>query len=91
MKPLGSVRWCADECLGDEEMEECARLCRDVADIASLHARFMARNSNYSKQLAEACAGACLRSVPKNVSVTMPSTARSVPRSSRNAPRAVAT
>jgi len=58
MKPLGSV-WCADECLGDEEMEECARLCRDVADIASLHARFMARNSNYSKQLAEACAGAC--------------------------------
>jgi len=53
MKPLGS-EWCADECLGDEEMEECARLCRDVADIASLHARFMARNSNYSKQLAEA-------------------------------------
>jgi len=59
MKPLGSLEWCADECLGDEEMEECARLCRDVADIASLHARFMARNSNYSKQLAEACAGAC--------------------------------
>jgi hypothetical protein len=51
--------WCADECLGDEEMEECARLCRDVADIASLHARFMARGSNYSDQLAEACAGAC--------------------------------
>lgn len=51
--------WCADECLGNEEMEECARLCRDVADIASLHARFMARNSNYSSQLAEACAGAC--------------------------------
>ncbi|MFC6987558.1 four-helix bundle copper-binding protein [Haloplanus sp. GCM10025708] len=51
--------WCADECLGDEEMEECARLCRDVADIASLHARFMARNSNYSAQLAEACAGVC--------------------------------
>jgi len=55
----GVCEWCADECLGDEEMEECARLCRDVADIASLHARFMARNSNYSKQLAEACAGAC--------------------------------
>jgi len=51
--------WCADECLGDADMEECARLCRDVADIASLHARFMARNSHYSTQLAEACAGAC--------------------------------
>lgn len=51
--------WCADECLGDADMEECARLCRDVADIASLHARFMARNSDYSKQLAEACAQAC--------------------------------
>ena len=51
--------WCADECLGDEEMEQCARLCRDVADLTSLHARFMARDSDYSGQLAEACADAC--------------------------------
>lgn len=51
--------WSADECLGSEEMETCARLCRDVADVASLHARFMARDSNYSTQLAEACAGVC--------------------------------
>ncbi|MBX0297967.1 four-helix bundle copper-binding protein [Haloarcula nitratireducens] len=51
--------WCADECLGSEDMEECARLCRDVADITSLHARFMARDSDYSSQLAEACADAC--------------------------------
>ena len=51
--------WCADECLGDAEMEACARLCRDVADLASLHARFMARGSAYSGQLAEACADAC--------------------------------
>lgn len=51
--------WCADECVGDEGMAECARLCRDVADVASLHARFMARDSTYSAQLAEACAGAC--------------------------------
>ncbi|WP_135302595.1 four-helix bundle copper-binding protein [Haloarcula amylovorans] len=51
--------WCADECLGSEDMEECARLCRDVADIASLHARFMARDSQFSSQLAEACADAC--------------------------------
>ncbi|WP_336024066.1 four-helix bundle copper-binding protein [Halobellus salinisoli] len=51
--------WCADECLGEEDMEECARLCRDVADLTSLHARFMARGSMYSSTLAEACAEAC--------------------------------
>lgn len=51
--------WCADECLGDSEMEECARLCRDVADLASLHARFMARSSMSSAALAAACADAC--------------------------------
>jgi len=51
--------WCADECLGDEEMEECARRCRDVADIASLHARLVARGSDRSGPLAEACADAC--------------------------------
>jgi hypothetical protein len=51
--------WCADESLGSEEMERCARLCRDVADIASLHARFMARGSDYSGHLAEVCAEVC--------------------------------
>ncbi|MFC7070833.1 four-helix bundle copper-binding protein [Halobaculum lipolyticum] len=51
--------WCADECLGDEAMERCARLCRDVADLASLHARFMARDSGFSASLADACAEAC--------------------------------
>lgn len=52
--------WCADECAGHgEEMARCIRLCRDVADIASLHARLMARDSNYSDQLAEACADVC--------------------------------
>jgi len=51
--------WCADECVGEEGMEQCARLCRDVADIASLHARFMARDSDYSGHLAAACAEAC--------------------------------
>lgn len=54
-----ACEWCADECLGDEGMEECARLCRDVADLTTLHARFMARDSKYSSQLAQACADAC--------------------------------
>lgn len=55
-----TCEWCADACLDDPEgMERCIRLCRDVADLTTLHARFMARDSNYSTQLAEACAGAC--------------------------------
>lgn len=40
-------------------MEQCARLCRDVTDIATLHARFVARNSDYGNQLAELCADLC--------------------------------
>ncbi len=52
--------WCADESAdGGEGMARCIRLCRDVADIASLHARFMARNSGYSEDLAELCADLC--------------------------------
>jgi hypothetical protein len=51
--------WCAEECLGDPEMEECARLCRDVADLTSLHARLMARNSRFSQELGAICADAC--------------------------------
>lgn len=53
------TEWCADECLGSAEMEECARQCRDIADLTSLHARFMARGSDYSTDLARACAEAC--------------------------------
>jgi len=55
----GVSEWCADECLGSEEMERCARLCRDVADVTSLHARFMARGSDYSHHFARACAEVC--------------------------------
>lgn len=51
--------WCADECLGDPEMTACARRCRDVADIASVHARLMARGSPVAEHLAEVCAAAC--------------------------------
>jgi hypothetical protein len=55
-----TCEWCADECLDEDmDMANCIRLCRDVADIASLHARFMARESGYSENLAEVCAGLC--------------------------------
>lgn len=51
--------WCADECLGDETMAECVRRCRDVADVAALHARLLARGSANSDALAAVCADAC--------------------------------
>lgn len=47
--------WCADECIseGSPEMSECIRLCRDVADLASLTARFIARGSLFGPEVAE--------------------------------------
>ncbi|MFC6837603.1 four-helix bundle copper-binding protein [Halomarina ordinaria] len=55
-----TCEWCADACIDEGEgMEECIRLCRDVADLTALHARFMARDSDYSADLAATCADAC--------------------------------
>jgi hypothetical protein len=45
--------WCADECLGDAQMERCARLCRDVGDLAALNIQFMSRDSVFGPDLAE--------------------------------------
>lgn len=48
---------CADACADHgEEMADCIRLCRDAVDVASLHARLMARDSGDSGHLAETCA-----------------------------------
>ena len=55
-----ACEWCADECAAEgEEMADCIRLCRDVADLTTLHARLMARDSAYSSALAATCADAC--------------------------------
>ena len=43
--------WCANECLGVNE--ECARICRDVADLAALNAQFLARDSVFGVDVAE--------------------------------------
>jgi hypothetical protein len=46
--------WCAERCAGEgPQMAECIRLCRDVADIASMNARFIARDSPYGPDLAQ--------------------------------------
>jgi len=57
-----ACEWCATECIqmDDEEMSRCIELCRDVADVATLHARMMARDSDYSSELAETCADLCV-------------------------------
>ena len=52
--------WCADACVDEgEEMARCIRLCRDVADIATLPARWMARDSGSHRELAAVCADLC--------------------------------
>lgn len=50
--------WCADQCLGHAEMEECARHCRDVADLAALNVQFLARDSIFGADIAETFAAA---------------------------------
>ncbi|MEM4781867.1 MAG: four-helix bundle copper-binding protein [Halalkalicoccus sp.] len=55
-----ACEWCADACAEEGEgMAECIRLCRDVADLTALHARFMARGSRYHGELASVCADEC--------------------------------
>ena len=51
--------WCADRCATEgPQMAECIRLCRDVADLATLNAQFVARDSPFGPDLAETFADA---------------------------------
>lgn len=59
--------WCADQCIDEgPQMAECIRLCRDVADIASLNAQLLRRDSVFGPEaadlfvtVAQACAQEC--------------------------------
>lgn len=47
--------WCADKCIeSGPEMAECARLCEDLADLASLNEKLIARDSINGPEVAEA-------------------------------------
>ncbi len=60
MEAAEAAEWCADACAGiGKEMQTCIRLCRDVADLTTLHARLMVRDSGYKAGLAQLCAEAC--------------------------------
>lgn len=70
VQAVNTTEWCADECIsmGSPEMAECARLCRDVADLASLNVKFISRGSLFGPDVAEAfaiaaeeCARECAR------------------------------
>lgn len=52
---------CATHCIemGDPERARCIKLCRDVADLTTEHARLMARQSEYDSELAAICADLC--------------------------------
>ncbi|WP_227354473.1 four-helix bundle copper-binding protein [Haladaptatus salinisoli] len=61
--------WCADQCIDEgPQMAECIRLCRDVADLGTLNAQLIARDSVFGPELAEVfahaaeeCADECMR------------------------------
>ena len=47
--------WCADQCIDSgQQMGECARLCLDLADLASLNEKLIARDSINGPEVAEA-------------------------------------
>ncbi|WP_210424935.1 hypothetical protein [Halorussus halobius] len=46
--------WCADRCIeSGPQMAECARLCNDLADLAELNEKLIARDSINGPELAE--------------------------------------
>ncbi|HKJ59624.1 MAG TPA: four-helix bundle copper-binding protein [Halobacteriales archaeon] len=64
-----ACEWCAERCIDEGPgMAECIRLCRDVADLATLNAQFISRDSVFGPaaievfaDAAEACAQECAR------------------------------
>ena len=64
-----ACEWCAERCIDEgPAMSECLRLCRDVADLATLNVQFLARDSVFGPEAievfasaAEACAQECAR------------------------------
>jgi hypothetical protein len=49
-----ACEWCAEACVasGNPAMAECIRLCRDVADLAGINQKFLARDSIFGQEAA---------------------------------------
>lgn len=58
-RAVAVCEWCADECADHDGMTGCVRQCRDVADVASLHCKLLARGSDHREALAGLCATVC--------------------------------
>ncbi len=59
---LAACQACATACLNEDDvkaMAPCIKLCRDCADIGSLCAQLMARDSAHAAHLYELCAKIC--------------------------------
>lgn len=79
-----ACEWCVDACADHgEEMAECIRLCRDVADLATLHARLMARDSDYHGDLRRSVPRRARRA-PRSASSSITSTVGCVRTSCRS-------
>ncbi|MFB9806194.1 four-helix bundle copper-binding protein [Haladaptatus pallidirubidus] len=51
--------WCADQCIDEgPQMADCIRLCRDVADLGTLNAKLISRDSVFGPEVAEVFANA---------------------------------
>jgi hypothetical protein len=54
-----ACEWCADRCIDEGPgMARCIRLCRDVVELATVSAAFIARDSIFGPEVAETFAAA---------------------------------
>lgn len=54
-KVTAIAEWCADQCIeSGPQMAECARACEDLADLADLNEKLIARDSMFGPQVAKA-------------------------------------
>lgn len=59
------AEWCADLCIEHgPQMAECARACEDLADLADLNEKLIARDSVFGPQVAEAYLQVVQQAIP---------------------------
>jgi len=88
VQALNVCEWCAERCIdAGPQMAECVRLCRDVADIASLNVQLLARDSVFGPELAEVfarAAEACAQECAKHPERHCQECAEVLPRAARS-------
>ena len=88
VQAVNVCEWCAERCIdAGPQMAECVRLCRDVADIASLNVQLLARDSVFGPELAEVfarAAEACAQECAKHPERHCQECAEVLPRAARS-------